>query len=97
MYKKSIDKSEIALYSCFVKRFNARCFFTRIDCFNTYNVELNRKIRNLKLQHPGSTACFTLGLVWLARKTLMLESHFDLVGEKFVEYSIAVQNFRKFA
>ena len=54
-------------------------------------------MRNLKLQHPGSAVSFTLSLVWLGRETLMLESHFDLVGEKFVEYYIAVQNFKKFA
>ena len=37
VYKKKVDKSEIAL--CFTKRLNIRCFFIKIDCFGTYNLE----------------------------------------------------------
>ena len=37
VYKKKVDKSEIAL--CFAKRLNIRCFFIKIDCFGTYNLE----------------------------------------------------------
>ena len=34
---KKVDKSEIAL--SFAKRLNVRCFFIKIDCFGTYNLE----------------------------------------------------------
>ena len=51
VYQKKVDKSEIAL--CFAKRLNIRCFFIKIDCFGTYNLEQTEKIRNLKLQYPG--------------------------------------------
>ena len=35
--KKKVDKSVIAL--CFAKRLNVRCFFIKIDCFGTFNLE----------------------------------------------------------
>ena len=35
------DKSEIAL--CFAKPLNLRCFFIKIDCFGTYNLEYTEK------------------------------------------------------
>ena len=37
VYQKKVDKSEIAL--CSAKRLNIRCFFIKIDCFGTYNLE----------------------------------------------------------
>ena len=54
---KKIDKSEIAL--CFAKRLNVQCFFIKIDCFGTYNLKKNEKVRSsiMKTLIPGGGLC----------------------------------------
>ena len=64
VYKKKVDKSEIAL--CFAKRLNVRCFCIKIDCFGTYRI--NRKNEKFKTSISGGL-CLLRQVKYALRKT----------------------------
>ena len=56
------------------------------------------KQKNLRIHNPGpGVVSFTTSYKWLAHKTLMLKSIFDLLGGNFVWDCIAVQIFKNIA
>ena len=58
-----------------------------------WNKRKNSEIQMFQIQWD---AYFRTDLKRLAHKIVMLKSNFKLVGRKFVRFSIALQNFKKF-